>query len=422
MVVAMTAVELQQASSIPTGRGSIAGRVVESGSDRPLPSVMMTLESVADRGVLNTMTDEGGRYRFEGVGAGGYRVRAALQGYATETWGERDARMTPGGGRIPLGLLTFVMTDGQVRSGVDFVLERGGTVAGRVTGANGQPVKGAMVMSLRLDGDDVPFNGSAQGRTNDGGEYRIDDLRPGLYHVSAIWLDPDRMAARTAETRPTFFPGTQKLEEAISLRVTAGAEMDNVDIRLPPSDRFRIGGHILRTMTEGTIEANLLSGAHSIRTVTIAADGAFDIQHVAAGRHWLWARATTHDGTEAAWMAIDLASDMTGLVLPMMPTAEIRGRVVTADGTVFADAGYQVIAHLVDNDGTKIDVLPRDRVDLLDGRFELRSLFGHRVLGLSGNEWDVERVLIGKTAVETLALHGSERLDDITVVVTRRQR
>lgn len=418
------AIVQQSPGLVPAGRASIAGRVVESGSNRPLPDTIITLQSVVKRAELQTTTDGDGRYLFEGIGAGAYRVTAALDGYAAHTWSDLDAYVMPNGGRLTFGQVTLNVTEGQLRTGVNFVLERGGLLAGKVTSTDGQPTKDAMVTAFPIKEEQRVTPSAGQARTNDRGEYAIRNLRPGMYHVSALYLDPDRPRALSGTgPGPTYFPGTHTVEEATALRVTSGGEMRNVDIRLAPDNLFRIAGHVLRGGSEDAIEAHLLSGEHRIRTVRIAEDGGFEITHVAQGRHVFWARARTPHGSEAAWVTVELASDLTGLVLPLMPTTEIRGRVVTSDGLAFSEPGYQIIAHLADADGRKMDVLPRDRNDILaGGRFELRDVFGYRTLGLSGNEWDVDRVLVGKTDVETLTLNGGERLDGILVVVKRRQR
>jgi hypothetical protein len=409
---------------VPAGRASIAGRVVESGSNRPLPDTILTLQSVVNRAELRTATDPDGRYLFEGIGAGAYRLTAALDGYAAHTWSDLDAYVMPNGVRATFGQVTLDVSEGQLRTGVNFALERGGQLAGRVTSADGKAAKDVMVMAIPIREEQRVVPGAGQARTNDRGDYAIRNLRPGMYHVSALYLDPDRPRALTgAGTRATYFPGTHAVEEATALRVTGGGETGNVDIRLAPDHLFRIAGHVLRGSSEDTIEAHLLSGEHSIRTVRIAEDGAFEITHVAQGRHVLWARARTPQGSEAAWTTIELASDLTGLVLPMLPTAQLRGRVVSSDGLAFSASGYQIIAHLADANGRRMDALPRDRNDILaGGTFELRDVFGHRSLGLSGNEWDVDRVLVGKSVVETLTFHGGERLDDLVVVVKPRQR
>jgi hypothetical protein len=423
LMLALLAVQTP-APVVPTGRGAVAGRVVDSGSGRPLAEVMMTLQALSTRAELRTVTDENGRFLFEGVGPGFYRMVAARDGYAAQSWSELQTHPPANGIRLTTGQVTVVVSNGQLRSGVNFAMEREGVLTGRVTSSDGQPAKDVTVLALPVleDPPQMPITGQA--RTNDRGEYRIGNLPSAMYRVSATYVDRDRARALSgAGPQPTYFPGTHSLEEATSLRVTAGSETRNVDIRLLAADLFRIAGHVLRGSSDGSIEANLLSGEHSIRTVHIAEDGAFDIPLVKPGRHVFWARARTPDSAEAAFTTLDLASDVTGLVLPMMPTAEIRGRVVTADGRAFAAPGYQVIAHLSDPDGRRIDVLPRDRNDILsDGAFELRDLFGHRVFGLSGNEWDVDRVLVGKTDVETLTLNGGERLDGILVVVKPRQR
>jgi hypothetical protein len=112
---------------------------------------------------------------------------------------------------------------------------------------------------------------------------------------------------------------------------------------------------------------------------------------------------------------------MIGLVLPMMPTGAIRGRVVLESGTAFAADVEQIVAELAERDGTVLDPLPRDRTSIgSDGSFEMAGLFGTRRLTVSGNSWDVVRVMIANTSVETLSVGNGERLDGIVVVVRPR--
>ena len=421
-VFVATLAAAQPAAVIPAGRGSIAGQVLDFDTRQPVATVMLTLHSVKSRATLQTTSDADGRYIFEGVGPGDYRVSAAHDGYASEDWGVPDGVTLPSE-LLAQGWASFRLSDGQARTGLDFALQRAGSLAGRILKSDGEPAANALVRAARiLDDHSVSPSLSTAVQSNPRGEYLLKDIRPGRYQVSAIWLDPDRARARAGAVTPsTYYPGTTLPDEAASVRVEAGRAASDINIRLAGYDLFRIAGHILRGHSEGGMEANLLSGAHTIRTVTVAADGSFELPHVKLGRHWLWARAATPDGYEAVITTIELATDLTGLVLPMLPTAAVSGRVVTGDGAVFTHAGFQVIAHLVDADGTKVDVLPRDRIDIdSDGRFTLTGLFGHRAFGLSGNEWDVERVFIGRTAVETLALESGERLDDVIVVVKKR--
>jgi hypothetical protein len=225
------------------------------------------------------------------------------------------------------------------------------------------------------------------------------------------------------DVEPTYFPGTRQAHEAMSLTLPPGGALRGIDIRLAPSDLVRFSGYVLRGVSEGAIEAHVLLPSFTIRTVTLAADdGAFEITHLKPGPLTFWARAATADGFEAAWTELDLGADMTGLVLPMMPTAEIRGRVVMNDGTPLPE-GLQVAAHLVDRDGARLDMLSRDSVDIAgDGTFHLRGVFGQRTLAVIGltHEHVLDQVLQGKSVVKMLSLASGESVDDVTLVVRKR--
>ena len=419
LLSALTASAAEQPKPVPAGSASISGRVIETNTKRPLADAIITLASISGSGVLTAITDAEGRYVFEGVAAGPYRVSAFLEGYARFEAPGRSFMALPGSAVV-------AVTDGDVRRGVDLTLAPGGTITGRVTNADGKPVKdGIMLAGLIDDRGAISFNGSSQVRTNERGEYTIRNLSAGTYQVSVRWVDPAMLKAKAAaDTEPTYFPGTRQAHEAMSLTLEPGGKLRGIDIRLLSSDLFRFAGYVLRGGSDGRIEANVLLPGLSVRTVTIAADdGAFEVTHLKPGPLTFWARATTPDGFEAAWIEMDLSTDMTGLVLPMMPTAEIRGRVVMNDGSPLPE-GLRVAANLVDQDGAQIDLLPRDRTDVADddGSFHLRGLFGHRTLTVIGltHEHVLDRVLHGRTVVRMLSLVSGQSIDEVTLVVRKR--
>jgi hypothetical protein len=301
----------------------------------------------------------------------------------------------------------------------------GGTITGRVTNAEGKPVKDGIMMARLIDDRGaISFNGSSQVRTNERGEYTIRNLAAGTYWVSVRWVDPEMLKAKAGgDAQPTYFPGTRQAHEAMSLTLPAGDTLRGIDIRLLANDLFRVSGFVLRGASEGRIEANLLLPGLSLRTVAIAADdGAFEVTYLKPGPLTFWARAATAEGFEAAWAGLDLGADTTGLVLPLVPTAEIRGRVVMKDSTPLPE-GLQVAANLVDQDGAQIDPLPRDRVDVeSDGTFHLRGVFGHRTLTVVGltHEHVLHGVLHGGSVVKMLSLTSGEVVDEVTLVVRRR--
>jgi len=70
-----------QTTSVPTGVGIVQGYVTtQSGSVR-LPGAEVVVKDVADRDIAQAITDGDGRYRFDNLPAGKYRVVATLSGF-----------------------------------------------------------------------------------------------------------------------------------------------------------------------------------------------------------------------------------------------------------------------------------------------------------------------------------------------------
>ena len=417
----------QPTRSVPSGTASLGGRVIDRDSRRPLENAIVTLTLGLDEAELASLTDKEGEYLFEGVAAGSYRVSATLDGYVHEELGGRRFLEFEYNGRtvrIVTGSVARGLKDGQARRDVNFALVRAGSIRGRIVSAEGRPIEGARVRAV-VTGPDGGFSYGehSSARTNERGEYEIRNLLAGVYRVMFEWFDPEaRKAKATPEVRPTYFPGTHNPAEALPLTLAPGANL-RADIRRPTEEFFRIEGHVLRGYSDGQIEANMLMPGLAIRTVSVAEDGAFELGYLKSGRYMLYARAETPDGFEAAWTEVDLGTDLTGLLLPMNPTAEIRGRIVMSDGMPPGD-GLQVAANLVAEDGSAIDPLWRDRTDVEPGgRFHLRGLFGRRkllVLGLPP-ELVLERVMHGRTEVERFLLASGDSLDDVLLVINKRQ-
>ena len=404
----------QQVASIPAGDASLAGRITDADSQRPLQGAVVTLMTFDRKAVLKSISEADGHYVFEGIPPSGYFLSVFLDGYGTHDYSASGLRA---GG--PAGVL---VARGRPTTGVNFLLRRAGSVTGQVT-LSGSPVKDALVAVVRTNEDTRFLTASAPpSRTDSRGVYNIPNVAAGSYRVFASWTDPEaRKAGVKSAMQVTYFPGTETLAEASAIPVGVGETVRGINIHMIPKEFFRISGHVLRGHGESAIEANLVSTGWSVRPITIAEDGAFEITHLPPGRYTFWARAHTIDAHEAAVISVDLGPDETGLTMPLLPTGGVSGRVVTDDSTALP-GGLQVSAVQAD-EGKQIDPLDRDRTGVVEnGRFELRGLFGERilrVLGL-GPEWNVDRVLHGTNTVKALSIVSGEQRDNIIIVVKRR--
>jgi hypothetical protein len=219
----------------------------------------------------------------------------------------------------------------------------------------------------------------------------------------------------------TFYPGTVNRRDAVAVRVGAGDVVKGIDITLAASDSFRITGHVLRTTRDGPVDAYLLWRGSSTRTLKVAEDGAFDIIRLTPGRYTIVAKAGMSDRREAAAITLDLTADAGGVLLSLMPTGSLSGRVVTVDSSPVPD-GLQIAGGLAAG-GQPVDPLTRDRVDVAaGGAFTIPDLFGERVIRLvgAGGEWTIERVMRGRSDVDGVEIPTGGAVTDLVVVVARK--
>ncbi len=216
------------ASDAAKATGTISGKVLLG--DQPAPGVEVLLTSARagmtgspDAGNLIAVTDVEGRYKVTNVPAGGFRVSAFAPAYVIA--GENNP-WQPG--------RSVTLSEGEVVTDVNFNLTRGGVVTGRVTSADGRAVIGERI-NLTL----VVANGQkAQDRTprfsqletDDRGVYRAYGVAAGRYLVSA-GASPDDINSGD-EYRQTFYPDAIEESAAKIIEVTAGGEVENIDIKL----------------------------------------------------------------------------------------------------------------------------------------------------------------------------------------------
>jgi hypothetical protein len=177
------------------------------------------------------------------------------------------------------------------------------------------------------------------------------------------------------------------------------------------------------TLAEGPVEAYMVAGASSTRTLRVEEDGAFSATHLQPGRYTLWARAKTADGTEAAMVHVDVNSfDVDAVILTLAPTSRIRGRVVVEDVGHPPLASMQVAAVIADDDD-RVDPLECDRTPIgSDGAFELSDIFGERVFYVIGAEpnWIIDRVMHGRNEVPAIKVQPGADVSDVVIVLRRR--
>jgi hypothetical protein len=222
--------------------------VVNSVSQEPLNNAIVTLSFAGARGGASSVTETtgGGKFVIQGMSPGKYIIMAQRDGYMKEVDGAPGAPP-------PLVIL---------ESGKDLnVVVRMQplcVIAGRVTDADGDPLRGVGVMAMRYSyvAGKRALNSTSLVTTDDRGDYRLFGLPPGKYYVRAGGNQRGLSTDLHATNATTFFPGTTEATEAGAVNVAAGGEARGIDIALRREAVYKVSGTMPPVMPPGSQELN----------------------------------------------------------------------------------------------------------------------------------------------------------------------
>ncbi len=239
--------------------GQISGRVYRSDTGEPVPTAQVdlypadpdTAKAAGPERIVRTGTD--GTFVFPALPAGTYGASAWRNGFS-EFSPQEDER-----GQF------ITLKPGEKLESLTLRLHPTGVIAGQVSDEDGEAVQGFGLFALRINfrpGGRKQVSASAQAITDDLGNFRMPNLSPGSYYVSAGGLIQHPMGAMGlkqgptggAQYRNTFYPGTSSLAEAQVLKV--GPELTTNDIRftVPTERTYAITGKVLSGVGRPTLK------------------------------------------------------------------------------------------------------------------------------------------------------------------------
>jgi protocatechuate 3,4-dioxygenase beta subunit len=260
MIAALLAALSFSQTPAPAATGRLSGRVTAEGTNAPIAGARvmvfpMMRAAMPPSGPMaippQAMTDQDGRFVFNSVAPGEYRIDVQKTGFASLM----DPSTRP---------RTYTVAAGQALDNVSIVLQKGAVISGKVLDQKGEPVTDARVMALRRITPPgastaaprlipAPMQGPQQ--TNDIGEYRVTGLPPGEYFLAAspralVFAGPG--AASTTgngggalTTTTTYYPGTADQAGAQAITVAAGAEVSNIVFTLQSAPAYRVSGMVV---------------------------------------------------------------------------------------------------------------------------------------------------------------------------------
>jgi len=268
----------------------ITGVVVDAESRTPLRGVRVVLfieapspPPVSLRGPHVLMTDPSGRFVFDRLTAGTFRIDAMKAGYVRPT--EPNER--------PL----FTIADDQHVDGVMVPLRKGGAIAGRILDRDGEPVTDARVQAspwtpVAIGVRPVPGPTAV---TNDLGEFRLFGLAAGDYLLVAT---PPAAATcfdcgGSSMLISTYYPGTTDRASASRVKVAASKTTSGIELTLQSGPSFHVSGIVVDPRGRPVEGARLMLAVdppgNSTGEVQSDRDGRFRFNAVPFGQYRLLA-------------------------------------------------------------------------------------------------------------------------------------
>jgi hypothetical protein len=281
-----------------------------------------------------TATEADGRFTFDHLPPGFYRVVAQREGYFRDAaaFGNFVETAISDGRSLDVG--------SEKTTGVTLSLTPGGVIAGRVQDTGGRPLANFTVAAYQVayrEGRAVleevrtaaaPTAVSAQ--TDDHGEYRIVWLPPGAYYVaanprrpfvatncSALFAAACSPPASPQDVYVRTFPSDVKdAQMALPITLAPGKTVTGVDIKVQADATAKVSGRIVNPFIDtngqattsstslylvnrdpGTMEANRV---RAFPNRAPKGSGLFEIHNVPPGSYEIWATAPDGNG-RTAW-------------------------------------------------------------------------------------------------------------------------
>jgi hypothetical protein len=269
--------------------GSIEGTVTNAVTGERVRKAYVRLAPASDAAnVRPAVTDEQGRFVFEGVQPGNYSLEAEHQGLMDSKYGE-DA-----GSPVELRLVA-----GQSLSELNIKLMPPATVTGRVTDEDGDPWTHAYINVFRSvwEGGKRQLHGFTSAEVDDEGGFRVGHLPPGRYYLAAEpdanWEKTNR-AASAPRLQQTWYPSSLDSSSAIPVVLLPGQELTGAEIRLRRGSVYRIRGKVSglqgvpvlpgpRQWATPRLEVSSMREGGNGKGGLLNRDGSFEVEDIATG-------------------------------------------------------------------------------------------------------------------------------------------
>ncbi len=329
-------------------QAAVSGTVVNSASGAPVRKALVTFRT-AGAAALTARTDANGRFDLPDLPPGDYAVLLEAQGFS------------------PLNPATTLHVADEAMAGIALRMTPLSVISGRVLDEEGEPAVSATLLAFRYDytRPSRPLVETNSASTDDRGEYRIFDLKPGRYYVLLVRsnpsgpLPPPNLAAN--EGYPfRFYPNAFEPGQASPVTLAPGAEAGHIDFELRKTRLFHVTGTALGEgqPVRAVAVAKSCTANLPAYSAPVLADGSFDLAAVQPGTYCLSIQEVRGQRALYAFRVVTVSDrDVEGVALAAYPGVNLTAEVLL-DG-----------APLVPPANIRVNLLPLDVTDLGISKF-----------------------------------------------------
>jgi protocatechuate 3,4-dioxygenase beta subunit len=174
----------------------------------------------------STNTDENGRYTIDGLKSGNYKLHCEYtgQGIFVNEWYKDEQSYESATG--------VTVTEPKITTGINFVLEYGGTIKGKVLCASGKKADAYLCSIYAYDESKYLIK---SGITDENGKFFVSNLRKGSYKLYASYNGPEN-------SLNGWYRKAEDFEQATPIHINP-PEIKNVKIKLKPGGA--ISGNVI---------------------------------------------------------------------------------------------------------------------------------------------------------------------------------
>jgi hypothetical protein len=330
--------------------GQISGGVYRSDTGEPIPKAQVelypadsdTAKSLGPERIVRTASD--GTFVFPDLPAGSFGISVWRNGFSeySRQENEDDRRRY------------VSLKPGQKLENLTLRLYPTGVIAGQVSDEDQEAVQGLEVFALRIDfqpGGRKQVSAFGRAITDDLGNFRMPNLPPGFYYVSAGGLIQHPMEAVELKQGPaggmhyrnTFYPGTPSLDEAQALKVGPEVTTNDVHLTVAAERTYSITGKVLSGVSPAALKdievscdradaaGYTFSGAG--QSVQLESDHSFKFSSLYPGDYTLTAKKVNEGRmTDLGFVSVRMVDSNVRANIEVGRAAEVRGRVGAPQG------------------------------------------------------------------------------------------